>query len=111
MANLPRVYKVFVEFDTYVLAHSPEEAADFARLDTDCREDLDITGTAVAVKAVSVPSDDAGSYPWIALDVKDPDHHEDCTVGEWLERIAEEEADLRRVAEFNAKQLDLPGVL
>ena len=108
MANLPRVYKVFVEFDTYVLAHSPEEAADFARLDTECREDMDITGTAVAVKAVSVPSDDAGSYPWIALDVKDP---EDCTVGEWLERIAEEEADHLRVAEFNAKQLNLPGVL
>lgn len=89
--NLPRVYKVSVTFDTYVLSHSPDEAADFARLSGECVTDLEITGTAVAVKAVSVPFDDAGSYPWLALDVKDPEHRRYRTVGEWLERIAKED--------------------
>ncbi len=90
--KLPKVWKVSVTYEVYVLAHDPNEAIDYARLNPDCYEDIQhtSTGTAVRVRPGDVPKDDHGTLPWVAVDVKDPKHMEDITVKTWLERIKKE---------------------
>lgn len=93
MNRLPKLWKATVIYEVYVLAHDPAEAVDYARLSSDCYEDIQHTskGVAVRVRQGDVPKKDLDTLPWIAVDVKNPDHREDLTVAEWLERIKKEE--------------------
>jgi hypothetical protein len=93
MNRLPKLWKATVIYEVYVLAHDPAEAVDYARLSSDCYVDIQHTskGTAVRVRQSDVPKKDLDTLPWIAADVKNPDHMEDITVSEWLERIKKEE--------------------
>lgn len=86
--GLPRIWKATVTYEVMVLAHSADEAADCAKLNRDCYADIEQTGVARAelvtdVKAVNDPT----SLPWVGADVEDPDHMEDITIEQWLERI------------------------
>jgi hypothetical protein len=89
MSKLPKLWKATVTYEVYVLAHDPNEAVDFARLNPDCYDDIEHTskGTAVRVRPGDVSGDDLDTLPWVALDVRDSGHRADITVSEWLERI------------------------
>lgn len=91
--GLPRVWKATVTYEVYVLPHRADEAADCAKLNRDCYADIGHTGVASAVVVTDIGSvEDPTSLPWVAMDVKNPDHMEDITVREWLERIKKEES-------------------
>lgn len=91
--GLPRVWKATVSYEVYVLSHRADEAADFAKLNRDCYADIEHTGVASAEVVTDVKSvEDPTSLPWMGADIEDPDHMEDITVREWLERIKEEES-------------------
>jgi hypothetical protein len=92
MSKLPKLWKTTITYEVYVLAHDPNEAVDFARFDSDCYEDIQHTskGIAVRVRPGDVPKDDLDTLPWLAIDVKNPDHMEDLTMAEWLELIEKE---------------------
>ena len=90
--GLPRVWKATVTYEVYVLSHRADEAADFAKLNRDCYADIEHTGVASAEVVTDVKSvEDPTSLPWMCADIEDPDHMEDITVREWLERIKKEE--------------------
>ena len=91
--SLPKLWKVSVTYEVYVLSHDPNEAVDYARLNPECYDDIEhtSTGTAVRVRPGDVSGDDLDTLPWVAVDVKDPKQMRDITVGEWLESIEKEE--------------------
>lgn len=91
--GLPRVWKATVTYEVYVLSHRADEAADFAKLNRDCYADIEHTGVASAEVVTDIGSvEDPTSLPWVAMDVKNPDHMEDTTIQQWLERIKKEES-------------------
>lgn len=90
MSDLPRIWKVTVTYEVYVLSHRAEEAADCGKLDPKCYADIEHTGTATAEPVTKVTPDDGGTLPWIAPDVKASEHLDDITIQQWLERIKEE---------------------
>lgn len=90
--GLPKVWKATVTYEVYVLSHRADEAADCAKLNPDCYRDIEHTGVARAELVTDVKSvDDPASLPWVAMDVKNPDHMDDITIQQWLERIKGEE--------------------
>lgn len=106
MSDIPKVYRVCVEFETYVLARSAREAEKLATQDRDLLGSLDDVASAHAIEASRsmVDADWLNSLPWVADDVDD-DEITDMTVGELLSK---DELG-RKQAEFDAKQLTLPG--
>ena len=90
--GLPRVWKATVTYEVYVLSYHADEAADCAKLNRDCYADIKHTGVATAELVTDVRSvEDPTSLPWVAMDVKNPDHMDDITIQQWLERIKGEE--------------------
>jgi hypothetical protein len=108
-AKLPRLYRVTVSYDVLVLSHSSTKAEAYA-------SDLDLHGEEVSdvfthkAKRDNIDQDWMDSLPYIARDVKDPEHQKDHTVEEWLGRIEEEDSQRKAQAEADAKQEKLPGI-
>lgn len=90
--GLPRIWKATVTYEVYVLSHRADEAADCAKLNRDCYADIEHTGVARAELVTDVKSvEDPTCLPWVGADIEDPDHMEDITIRQWLERIKGEE--------------------
>ena len=102
------LYTVEITREVVVVAESREAAEDVAhdeRHDIESSCDPDFT----ASRMTAFPPDwDESSRPWHALDGGDP--RADWTIGQWREAIATEDAEAKRAAEFDARQLAMPGV-
>jgi hypothetical protein len=103
-----RLYTVEITREVVVLAHSREAAEEIAEderhdIEGDCEPSID----AHAAHALPYGWDD-GSRPYHAL--ARGDGRADWTIGQWRAFIAEVDDEAKRVAEFNARQLAMPGV-
>ena len=103
-----RLYTVEITREVVVLAHSREAAEEIAEderdaIESDCEPSID----AHAALALPFGWDDS-SRPYHAL--ARGDGREDWTIGQWRAFIAETDAEAKRVEEFNARQLAMPGV-
>lgn len=108
--KLPRLYRVTVSYDVLVLSHSAPEAEMFASHVNLNGEDVSDVFVHKA-KASDIDQDWMDSVPYVARDVKDPDHKkDDITVKEWLKKIDEEDTQRRADADMEARQEKLPGV-
>lgn len=104
----PKLYRVRIEADVYVVANSEQEAEDYAMRDRDVG--YDAIGNALAVATVVTVrglSRDEGSFlPWVCDDLE---VDRELTVKEWAELNDEAVERARREQEFNPKQLTIPG--
>ena len=103
-----RLYTVEITREVVVLAHSREAAEEIAEderhdIESDCKASF----TAHAALALPYGWDDR-SFPYSALGANDAGR--DWTIGQWRAFIAEVDAEAKRVADFNARQLAMPGV-
>lgn len=94
-----RLYRVQVVVTMYVVAESASAAEAIAELEVGNEPSV----VSAAEQIASVDPSVAGSYPW-------GDESTDRTVGQWLERIAEEEAENARLAAL-AEEARLQGQL
>jgi hypothetical protein len=102
------LYTVKITREVVVLAHSRKAAEEIAEDErSDIEGDCEPSFTAHAALALPYGWDDR-SLPYHAL--ARGDGRADWTVGQWRAFIAEVDAEAKRVAEFNAKQLAMPGV-
>lgn len=111
--KLPRLFRVTISYDVIILAHTSKEAESYAMspvndVDLDTLEVSDVF--CHKAKENEIDQDWMDSLPYIADDVKDPEHQKDCTVGEWFDKIKEENEQLKRDSEFQTKQMKLPDV-
>ena len=103
-----RLYTVEITREVVVLAHSREAAEEIAEDERhDIEGDCEPSITAHAALALPYGWDDS-SLPYSALGANDAGR--EWTVGQWRAFIAEVDDEARRVAEFNARQLAMPGV-
>jgi hypothetical protein len=103
-----RLYTVEITREVVVLAHSREAAEMIAEDERhDIEGDCEPSFTAHVALALPYGWDDRSS-PYHAL--ARGDGRADWTIGQWRAFIAEVDDEAKRVAEFNAKQLAMPGV-
>jgi len=103
-----RLHTVEITREVVVLADSREAAEEIAEDERNAIEgDCEPSFTAHAALALPYGWDDS-SLPYNAL--SRADSRADWTIGQWRAFIAETDAEAKRVAEFNAKQLAMPGV-
>lgn len=103
-----KLYTVEITREVVVLADSRDAAEEIAAderhdIESDCEPSID----AHAALALPFGWDDS-SRPYHAL--ARGDGRADWTVGQWRAATADADAEARRVAEFNARQLAMPGV-
>ena len=106
-----KLYRVRITSEVFVVAESREDAEDFVLRDQDVVNDAmdNADATASVVTAKSLSRDEEVSLPWVDDDLEDDEVDRDRTVGAWAELNDEAAARAKREAEFNAKQLKLPG--
>lgn len=105
-----KLYRVHITSDVYVVANSERDAEEYALRDYDVT--IDAMDNALAVASVvttkGLSRDEEVSLPWVHDDLEG-DEYRDRTVGAWAKLNDEAVERARREAEFNAKQLTLPG--
>ena len=107
----PKLYRVRIEADVYVVAASEHDAEDYALRDydvvNDAMEHADATASVVTAKSLSGAEENC--LPWVDDDLDDDEVDRDRTVGAWAELNDEAAARAKCEAGFNAKQLNIPG--
>lgn len=103
-----RLYTVEITREVVVLADSREAAEEIAEDERDEIESNNDAGFSARRMTALPGSWDDRSLPYHAL--ASGDGRADWTIGQWRAFIAAEEAEAKRVAEFNARQLAMPGV-
>ena len=107
----PKLYRVRIEADVYVVAASERDARDYALRESDVVNDAmdNADATASVVTAKSLSRDEEVSLPWVDDDLEDGEVDRDRTVKAWAELNDAATAQAKREREFNAKQLNIPG--
>jgi hypothetical protein len=105
-----KLYRVHITSDVYVVAESERDAEEYALQEPDVADDAMETAMAVAsvVTVKGLSRDEETSLPWVHDDLEG-DEYRDRTVKAWAELNDEATEKAKREAEFNAKQLKLPG--
>ena len=103
MSALPKLWVVTISADIVVVAHDAQQAEDAAE---DARRSRDVDDwEQIAAPLTWMPGGwNANCIPFGVRADGDPDR----TIKRWRELIAAEEAEEKRVAEFNARQVPLP---
>lgn len=103
----PKLYRVRLTADVYIVANSERDAEEYALRDYDVATDAMDNSLAVAsvVTARGLSRDEEVSLPWVHDDLGD--EHRDRTVKEWARLNDEAVERARHEAEFNARQLTL----
>lgn len=105
-----KLYRVHITSDVYIVANSERDAEEYALRDYDVT--IDAMDNALAVASVvttkGLSRDEEVSLPWVHDDLEGEEYR-DRTVKEWAKLNDEAVERARREAEFNAKQLTLPG--
>lgn len=106
----PKLYRVRIEADVYVVAASERDAEDYALRESDvvmdAMEHADATASVVTVKSLSGAEENC--LPWVDDDLEG-DVDRNRTVKAWAELNDAATAQAKREREFNAKQLTIPG--
>jgi len=107
----PKLYRVRIEADVYVVAASEHDAEEYALLESDVVDDAMENALTVAslVTAKSLSGVEENSLPWVDDDLEDGEVDRDRTVKAWAELNDAAVERARREREFNAKQLTIPG--
>ena len=103
-----KLFTVEIAREVVVLAETREAAEEVA---LDERHDIEMNDdpSCEAHRMTALPFGwDDRCLPYSGLDAKDA--RRDWNIGQWREAIAVDDAEAKRVAEFNAKQLAMPGV-
>ena len=107
----PKLYRVRIEAEVYVVAASEHDAEDYALRDydvtLDAMEHAEATASVVTVKSLS--RDEEVSLPWVDDDLEDGEVDRDRTVKAWAELNDASTAQAKREREFITKQLNIPG--
>jgi hypothetical protein len=108
----PKLYRVRIEAEVFVVANSEEEAEDFALSDhdlwrDDVMENADAMASVATTKSVTV--EESKCLPWVDDELEDDEVDRSLTVKAWAELNDEMVERARREREFNAKQLNIPG--
>lgn len=105
----PRLYRVRIEADVYVVSTSEHDAEEYALRERDVVDDAMDNALAVAslVTVKGLSRDEGMSLPWVDDELDgDVDLR---TVKEWAAMNDEAVERARREREFNARQLTIPG--
>lgn len=107
----PKLYRVRIEADVYVVAASERDAEDYALRESDvvndAMEQADATASVVTVKSLSGAEENC--LPWVDDDLEDGEVDRDRTVKAWAELNDASTVQAKRERELNAKQLNIPG--
>jgi len=104
-----KLYRVHITSDVYIVANSERDAEEYAFRDYDVATDAMDNALAVAsMVTVKGLSRDEEVSLWVHDDLEGEEYR-DRTVKEWAKLNDEAVERARREAEFNAKQLTLPG--
>ena len=111
MKNGPKLYRVRIESEVFVVANSEHDAEVFALRDHDVMMEAKDNSLAVATVATAkyVTKEEGGCPPWVDDDLGDDEVDRGRTVKEWAELNDEMVERARREREFNPKQLTIPG--
>lgn len=109
----PKLYRVRIEADVYVVSTSEHDAEQYALRERDVVDDAMEHALTVAslVTVKSLSGVEENCLPWVDDDLEDGEVDRDRTVKAWAELNDAATAQAKREREFNAKQLDIPGVL
>lgn len=107
----PKLYRVRIEADVYVVAASESDARDYALRESDVVNDAmdNADATASVVTAKSLSGEEENCLPWVDDYLEDGEVDLDRTVKAWAELNDAATAQAKREREFNAKQLNIPG--
>lgn len=110
--KLPRIYRVEIQSDVLVLAHSAQAAEEYVKGDYDVQSEIMDGADCIAViaKRSTFSSAELNSLPYLSDDVDDPEHRRERLCKAWLSDIEDEEKKMAYEAEMAKRQLKIPGM-
>lgn len=111
MKKEPKLYRVSITSEVFVVANCKQDAEDYALRESDVVNDAMDNALTVAslVTAKSLSGVGENCLPWVDDDLEDGEVDRDRTVKAWAELNDASTAQAKREREFNAKQATIPG--
>ena len=115
MKKEPKLYRVSITSEVFVVANCKQDAEQYALRESDvvndAMEHADATASVVTVKSLSRDEEVSLPWvdPWVDDDLEDGEVDRDRTVKAWAELNAAATDQAKREREFHAKQLNIPG--